>query len=301
MPDYGSAGRFTLSDQDGREFTEKNLEGRPWIINFIFTRCSGPCPVLTRNFVQLQNKLPSKAGLLTITVDPEHDTPQILKEYAERSGADPSRWTFLTGPKDKVYALIRDNLLNAAISNDNAKGVGESFIHSQRFVLLDGAGHMRGFYDGESDEALNQIRRDVRFCSKYSKLPELNASLNLMSAFFLLAGFFFVRRKRILAHRVSMVLAFSSSSAFLASYLFYHYHSGSMPFLGTGGIRTLYFTILLSHTVLAGFVLPLALVTLSRALKGSIDAHKRIARWTFPIWLYVSVTGVIVYYMLYRI
>ena len=97
-----------------------------------------------------------------------------------------------------------------------------------------------------------------------------------------------------------MLAAFTSSILFLISYLFYHYQVGSIPFKGQGGIRVVYFSILLTHTVLATVVVPLALVTLFRAFKERFDAHRRIARWTFPIWLYVSVTGVIVYAMLYR-
>jgi uncharacterized membrane protein YozB (DUF420 family) len=96
-----------------------------------------------------------------------------------------------------------------------------------------------------------------------------------------------------------MLAAFTSSTLFLISYLVYHYQVGSVPFKGQGAIRTLYFAILLSHTILAVVVVPMALITLSRALKQRFVAHRRIARWTFPIWLYVSVTGVVVYWMLY--
>ena len=96
-----------------------------------------------------------------------------------------------------------------------------------------------------------------------------------------------------------MLSAFTSSSLFLISYLVYHYEVGSVPFKGQGGMRTVYFTILLTHTILAAAVVPLALITLTRALKERFAAHRRIARWTFPIWLYVSVTGVVVYWMLY--
>ena len=96
-----------------------------------------------------------------------------------------------------------------------------------------------------------------------------------------------------------MLAAFTSSSLFLISYLVYHYQVGSVPFKGQGAIRTLYFSILLTHTILAATVVPLALITLTRALKQRFAAHRRIARWTFPIWLYVSVTGVVVYWMLY--
>ena len=132
-----------------------------------------------------------------------------------------------------------------------------------------------------------------------SQLPSLNAALNSLSAAFLILGFFFIKSKSIKAHKACMLSAFTSSSLFLISYLVYHYEVGSVPFKGQGWIRTVYFTILLTHTILAAAVVPLALITLTRALKERFAAHRRIARWTFPIWLYVSVTGVVVYWMLY--
>ena len=132
-----------------------------------------------------------------------------------------------------------------------------------------------------------------------SQLPDLNAALNSLSAVFLLAGYRFIRLKNQQAHQRCMLAAFACSIVFLISYLIYHYQVGSVSFKGQGAIRPVYFTILITHTILATAVVPLALVTLIRALRERFDAHRRIARWTFPIWLYVSVTGVIVYWMLY--
>jgi uncharacterized membrane protein YozB (DUF420 family) len=134
-----------------------------------------------------------------------------------------------------------------------------------------------------------------------SDLSSVNAALNSLSAVFLTAGFYFIKSKRISAHRACMVAAFCCSTVFLISYLVYHYQVGSVPFKGQGWIRTVYFAILLTHTILAVVVVPLALMTLVRALKGRFEAHRRIARWTFPVWLYVSVTGVVVYLMLYQL
>jgi putative membrane protein len=134
-----------------------------------------------------------------------------------------------------------------------------------------------------------------------SQLPSVNAALNSLSAILLVAGFLFIKSRNIKAHRACMLAAFASSIFFLISYLVYHYQVGSVPFKGQGRIRLVYFTILLTHTILATTIVPLALVTLFRAFKERFDLHRRIARWTFPIWLYVSVTGVVVYWMLYRI
>jgi putative membrane protein len=134
-----------------------------------------------------------------------------------------------------------------------------------------------------------------------SQLPSVNAALNSLSAAFLLLGFLFIKSKNIKAHKACMLSAFTSSSLFLISYLVYHYHVGSVPFKGQGWMRAVYFTILLTHTILAAAVVPLALITLRRALKERFAAHRSMARWTFPIWLYVSVTGVVVYWMLYGV
>ncbi len=133
-----------------------------------------------------------------------------------------------------------------------------------------------------------------------SDLPTVNASLNALAAVFLVTGFACIRQRRIAAHRACMLIAFSCSVLFLISYLTYHFHAGSVRFQGTGAVRTFYLSLLLSHTVLAALVPFLAAITLWRALAERFDKHRKIARWTLPIWLYVSVTGVVIYWMLYQ-
>ena len=132
-------------------------------------------------------------------------------------------------------------------------------------------------------------------------LPTLNAALNATSAVLLVLGYRFIRRREISAHRACMLAAFGVSIVFLVSYVTYHVQVGSVHFLGTGLIRGVYFGILITHTILAALVPPLAVVTLTRAVRGQFERHRRLARWTFPIWLYVSVTGVVVYVMLYHL
>jgi uncharacterized membrane protein YozB (DUF420 family) len=134
----------------------------------------------------------------------------------------------------------------------------------------------------------------------YAVLPTVNATLNAVSGVFLLVGYILIRRRQINAHRNAMLGAFASSTLFLISYLVYHAHAGSRPFTGQGAIRYVYFAILISHVTLAAVILPMAITTLSRGLRGRYSDHKRIAKWTFPTWMYVSVTGVIVYMMLYQ-
>lgn len=125
-------------------------------------------------------------------------------------------------------------------------------------------------------------------------LPTLNAALNGTSAVLLALGYLFIRRKKVNLHKACMVSAFVISTLFLVSYLTYHYHAGSKPFPGEGWTRPLYFAILISHVILATVTLPLSIVTLARGLRGCFEKHRRIARWALPIWLYVSVTGVVV-------
>jgi putative membrane protein len=135
----------------------------------------------------------------------------------------------------------------------------------------------------------------------YSIFPKINATLNGCSAVLLVTGRTLIARGQRAAHRAVMLTAVGLSTVFLASYLYYHAHVGSVHFRGTGWSRPLYFTILISHTILAIVIVPMVIITLNRALRGRFDKHRVIARWTFPLWLYVSVTGVVVYLMLYRL
>lgn len=132
-------------------------------------------------------------------------------------------------------------------------------------------------------------------------LAPLNAVLNGCATILLLAGFIFIKNKRVKAHRACMISAMVVSTIFLASYLSYHYHVGNVRFGGEGWIRPVYFAILIPHVILAGLIVPLAIATITFALKGNFQRHRRIARITWPLWMYVSVTGVVIYFMLYKI
>jgi len=131
-------------------------------------------------------------------------------------------------------------------------------------------------------------------------LPAVNASLNAVSGVLLLIGYALIKARRIQAHRRCMIAAFATSAVFLACYLVYHAQVGSVPFTRQGAVRPVYFTILISHVVLAAAVPPLALITLRHAFRGRFGPHRRLARWTFPVWVYVSLTGVLVYVLLYQ-
>ena len=135
----------------------------------------------------------------------------------------------------------------------------------------------------------------------YSIFPVINATLNGCSAVLLITGRTLISRGKMAAHRAVMLTAVATSTLFLVSYLYYHAHVGSVHFRGTGWSRPVYFTILATHTLLAAVIVPMVLITLSRALRERFDQHRAIARWTFPLWLYVSITGVVIYLMLSRI
>ena len=132
-------------------------------------------------------------------------------------------------------------------------------------------------------------------------LPALNASLNAISTVLLLTGYVFIRRGERQKHKACMIAALVTSTLFLTSYVIYHVQVGSVPFKGTGWIRTVYFAVLIPHVILAAAIVPPILITASRGLSAKYDKHRRIARWTLPLWLYVSITGVIVYLMLYQL
>jgi len=135
----------------------------------------------------------------------------------------------------------------------------------------------------------------------YSIFPPIDATLNGATAILLSIGHSSIKRGAVARHRATMIAAFVVSSVFLTCYLYYHFHVGSVRFRGTGWVRPLYFSILISHTVLAAAVVPMILVTLTLGLTNKFDRHRRLARWTYPIWMYVSVTGVLVYLMLYKL
>lgn len=135
----------------------------------------------------------------------------------------------------------------------------------------------------------------------YTAFPAINATLNGTSAVLIVTGRGLIKRGRVAAHRACMVAAVACSTLFLLCYLYYHAHAGVIRFQGQGLVRPVYFSILISHMILAAVILPLVIITLARAWRGTFDRHRAIARWTFPVWLYVSITGVVIYVMLYHL
>lgn len=164
-PVLGHAPDFALTNRDGRTIRNADLAGRPWIANFVFTRCAMSCPVLTARMSRLNRDLPDDLDihLVSFSVDPEHDTPAVLARYAESYSA-PDRWLFLTGGRDEMLRLIVDGF-KLALDPSPPPGMAsekEPILHSTRFMLVDGQGDIRGYYDGMSEEAMEGLERDLR-------------------------------------------------------------------------------------------------------------------------------------------
>jgi protein SCO1/2/putative membrane protein len=323
-------GPFELEERSGRTVTSADLADRVAIASFIFTRCPLSCPRISGVMQGLQGRLAGTAVLLvSFSVDPEHDTPAVLRQYAERYGASRDRWWFLTGPKAIIYDLIRDRFKLGVMEAAGPPGSDtESIVHSDRLALID-HGRITGLFDSNDREAVDALVARARrraLPTWVARLPSINAGLNGLSACLLFAGWLLIRRYRaglerrgndsfpesgsrggiwdqplVKGHIACMVSAVCTSTLFLACYLYYHYRAGSVPYSHGGASRLLYLTILLSHTLLAMASVPLILLTLSRGWRGQLDRHASIASATLPIWIYVAVTGVVIYLMLYHL
>ena len=344
---------FSLTECHGQTITKADLLGKPWLACFVFTRCAGPCPRVSQQMQVLQKRLQGlDVRLVSFSVDPENDTPGVLRTYAEHYRADPQRWWFLTGDKEVIYRLIRRSF-RMIVDEDPKQIPGFEVIHSTEIMYVDAAGVVRGRYNAQNDVAMARLRRfllgktdpiDVAVIKEGEanerrqaelqrqseqaaerpmqpevaaetrarvpdwvlRLPAVNASLNGLATVLLCAGWVLIKSNKPRAHKTVMLTAFAVSMAFLACYLVYHQQlrhwtgSGSHRFEGQGPIRPVYYTILISHVTLAAAVPVLASITIYRGLTNQFERHKRLARVTFPIWLYVSVTGVIIYFILYH-
>ena len=167
LPDFGAVPAFELTERSGRTVALDELLGKVWVVDFAFTTCAGPCPLMSANMKRLQAALPDSddVRLVTFTVDPDRDTPEVLTEYAKRYGADAERWLFLTGAKQALYDLIQKGFLQAvddgSLTPDGQPGPG-IITHSTRYTLVDRAGQIRGFYFGAEEEVVEAILPDVR-------------------------------------------------------------------------------------------------------------------------------------------
>ena len=158
LPVLADAPAFSLTDQDAKPITLASLKGKPWIADFVFTHCAGPCPLMTAKMARLQRELPSpNLHFVSFSVDPERDTPPVLKEYAAKFQAEESRWRFLTGPADAIFATAKGMLLTAIPANESSP-----IIHSTKFVLVDGEGRIRQYYDYNDAGQMKALVQDAK-------------------------------------------------------------------------------------------------------------------------------------------
>ncbi len=170
LPFYGDVPAFSLIDQEGKAFTQEALRGHPTVVNFVFTRCDTICPVIAMKTQRLQDKTQDKRGagikILTISVDPEYDTPERLTEFGARYSANPTRWRFLTGPKDKITQLITGPLMNTMDREGDMPSGAPNIVHSGYFLLIDHDLHIRGVYDSNDIHKLDELERHARFLAR---------------------------------------------------------------------------------------------------------------------------------------
>ncbi len=324
--DLGTVGDFALTERSGQIIRKDDLLGKIWIASFEFTRCTAGCPQISQTMEGLQKDFRpySDIRLVTFTVDPEHDHPEELREYAKHYHADPERWLFLTGDEKEIYSLLEKSFHLPAQKNSEGDP-GNAVMHSPKLVLVDRQGHIRGYFDGRADpnqsdadfeKSLRNLKQKVASLEHDAwylpgDFPRFNATLNAGVAALLLLGYSAIRRRLVRLHAACMLIALAMSVLFLVSYGYHHAvikrglttsfaaqtsHANPPPWVGI-----VYQVVLWTHTPLAAIIAPLSLYTAYLALRGRFARHRAVARWTLPIWLYVAITGVVVYWMLYRL
>jgi protein SCO1/2/putative membrane protein len=327
--DYGEVGDFALTERSGQTVRKSDLLGKIWIASFEFTRCTMGCPQISATMERLQNDLARDPDvrLVTFTVDPKHDDTRQLREYADRYHADAERWLFLTGEEDEIYRLL-DKSFHLPAEKNKDGDPDNAVAHSPKLVLVDRQGRIRGYFDGrpstlapdetEYETNLRKLKAKISALEHNawylpSDFPRFNATLNACVSVLLVLGYSAIRRRLVRLHIACMLIALGLSVLFLTSYIYHHTlikHGLTTSFAAQTShvnppppawVGIVYQTVLWTHTPLAAIAAPLALVTAVLGLCRLWRWHVRVARWTLPIWLYVAITGVVVYWMLYRL
>ncbi len=296
-----AAPEFTVTTHDGATLRRDDLRGRPWLAAFVFTRCTSVCPIVTSRLSGFARSLPPSYRIVAFSIDPDHDTRDILAKHAAGLGADGKRWAFTRfESKSERDRVVQKGFFMGL--EDTPSDTANPIAHAPYIALVDADGVVRAWYDSTDAEKMEELRRDAAALglTGFYAMPAVNATLNALSAVLLLAGLSFIRAGRREWHVAYVLGALLASAAFLACYLWYHAVAGSTRFSGTGTARTLYLALLASHTVLAAIVPPLVAVVVWKAAKQDWERHKKWARVTVPLWLYVSVTGVSIYWWLFR-
>jgi cytochrome oxidase Cu insertion factor (SCO1/SenC/PrrC family) len=240
LPVLGAVPEFSLSERGGSKVTRADLLGRVSVVDFIFTSCSAQCPLVTAQMLRIQERLIPRhpdLRLVSITVDPERDTPEELAEFAAAYGADPERWWFLTGSREALDDLIRKGFKVPNASLIPVDTSPDAVLHSVSLVLVDPQARIRGYYQATDADEMRDLRSDLSALATAPRRtaavlwhPTLNASLNALSFVLLAAGFAFIRGRQVALHRASMLAACGASLLFLISYLAYHARVGSVRF-----------------------------------------------------------------------
>ena len=349
LPTWDPAGiaDFELQECRGRTVTKSDLLGQPWLAAFIFTKCAGPCPLVSSEMKKLQDAtrdIPLR--LVSFTVDPDRDTPEVLQFYADKLGADPERWWFLTGDKPTIFGLVRNSFKMIVDDAENPQP-GFEVIHSIEIMHVNAEGVVVGRYNARNElhmarlkkvvqgkmepaeaQRLNALPTDAAPTEDTAgaqtdtgadaiatgeiprwvrRLPTTNALLNALATICLVSGYVFIKRGDQKSHGAMMLSALITSAVFLGCYLTYHFAlqrytgNSSQPYQGPPALKPLYLCILVPHILLAPVATGMALTTVWHAWRKNWEKHRRLARFTFPIWLYVSVTGVIIYLMVYHL
>ncbi len=320
---FGPIASFEFTDSQGRTVSDQDLLGAPWVAVPFFVRCSGPCPNITTDLRSRVYDALAKtnAKIVSFSIDPNFDNPKALADYAERFGIDTERWLFLTGDEGAMTRFVTAGL-KVAVQRDGVAepGLEPPITHGTRLVAVDGEGQIAGWYEGARE---NLGVADIAVEAGYTKLlsrllhlsgpllkervhsplPLLNAVLNGTAFVLLLVGWRAIRAGQRTAHIRCMGAALVVSAAFLVSYVTYHvglqHEQGPTVYNGTGWAKTAYLVLLASHVILAMVNLPMVLRVFFLAYRERWEDHRRLARKTLPVWLYVSVTGVVVYLLLY--
>lgn len=314
----------TFLERSGRKVTVRDLQGHVTIVGFFFSCCQASCPKICQAMQQLQEQLrDTQVRLVLISVDPETDRPDRLRQVAESLQADPQRWWFLTQEEpdsDRLFAWIEEGFGPAVrpkrLSWYHLAPRGWDIAHSNRLFLLDRRARIRdselvvqaledqGVIFVVDDEAVTRLAEKARGLARgwfipVRWLPTVNVSLNATSLLLLLAGYAAVKTHRVRWHRRLMLAAAVVSAIFLLSYIYYHWQVGHTRYPGSSWDRTLYLTVLTSHIVLAASLAVLVPLVLWFAVQRRWHMHRILARTAWPIWIYVCLSGIFVYAMLY--
>jgi protein SCO1/2 len=299
-----TVGAFTLEERGGALIGPEALRGKVWVAHFFYPGCQGPCTKTVPTMKRLHDAVAAKTDYVLVSIALNDDSPELLRQFAHDHGADPRRWLFLTGPSDQVHDIVQKCFFQTAQRKSDGRP-GDEIDHTVNLMIVDRTGAIRGYVDGTDVAVVPLVVERLReLAAPRYLLPAGNAVLNTMCTVLLVVGWLSIRRRRETLHTVCMLAALATSTVFLASYLYFHFavlDGQPTRFRGEGWVRPLYFAILLSHTVLAALVAPLAVYVAWQGLRDHRPRHVRVARWTMPIWLYVSITGVVVYVLLYQV